>query len=130
MNKYPWLAHYDEGVPHTLKPYPERTLLDVVSDAAKQYPDSPILYFKGNSISYGELERLSNALAAALIQLGVQKGDRVVLLMPNFVHRVFSALAASIALSIALNEMDVPGVCVSLAAPCSSPHRQLTVDIN
>ncbi|MFL7867897.1 MAG: AMP-binding protein, partial [Anaerolineales bacterium] len=90
MDKNPWLAHYDEGVAHTLKPYPQRTLLDMVSDAAKQYPDHPILYFKGNSISYGELESLSNALAAALVKLGVQKGERVVLLMPNSPQLVIS----------------------------------------
>lgn len=83
MDKKPWLEHYDEGVPHTLKPYPERTLMDVVSETAKQYPERPILLFKGTSISYAELERLSDELATALIKLGVQKGERVVLLLPN-----------------------------------------------
>lgn len=83
MEKTPWLKHYDEGVPHTLKPYPERTLMDVVSETARQYPERPLLLFKGNSISYGELERLSDTLAAALAKLGIQKGDRVALLLPN-----------------------------------------------
>ena len=69
MDKKPWLEHYDEGVPHTLKPYPARTLMDVVSDTALQYAEQPILYFKGNSISYAELESLSNALATALVEL-------------------------------------------------------------
>ena len=73
MDKKPWLNHYDKGVPHTLKPYPERTLMDVVSDATRQYPERPILYFKGHSISYGELEKLSNALAAALVKLGFKR---------------------------------------------------------
>jgi long-chain acyl-CoA synthetase len=34
-----WLKHYDDGVPHTLEPYPEQTLLDMVSDAARQRPE-------------------------------------------------------------------------------------------
>ncbi len=38
MNEKPWLKHYDPGVPHTLQPCPERTLLDVVSDTARQRP--------------------------------------------------------------------------------------------
>jgi len=40
-----WFKHYDAGVPHTLGPYPEQTLLDVVSDAARQRPEHPALLF-------------------------------------------------------------------------------------
>ena len=90
MDKKPWLAHYDEGVPHTLKPYPERTLVDVVRETASQYPERPILLFKGNSMSYAELDRLSDVLATALVKLGVQKGERVALLMPNSPQLVIS----------------------------------------
>lgn len=36
MEQYPWLKHYDKGVPYTLQPYPEFTLLDVVSDTVRQ----------------------------------------------------------------------------------------------
>jgi long-chain acyl-CoA synthetase len=77
------LEHYDEGVAHTLRPYPERTLLDVVSQTACQRPDHPALLFKGARLSYGDLDRLSDALAAALVARGIQKGDRVALLLPN-----------------------------------------------
>ncbi len=47
MNAKPWLKHYDAGVPHTLQPYPERTLLDVVSDTARERPDHTALLFQG-----------------------------------------------------------------------------------
>jgi long-chain acyl-CoA synthetase len=83
MIEKPWLQHYDEGVPHTLKPYPKRTLMDIVSDSARQYPERPILFFKGTSISYTELERQSDILAAALVELGIRKGERVALILPN-----------------------------------------------
>lgn len=79
----PWLAHYDPGVPHTLAPYPKRTILDYVADFARERPDHPVLLFKGAAVSYGTLEAESDAFAAALQSLGVAKGDRVALLLPN-----------------------------------------------
>jgi long-chain acyl-CoA synthetase len=79
----PWLAHYDPGVPATLAPYPNRTLVDYVADAARTAPGSPSLLFKGATITYGELDRLSDACASAFAALGVRRGDRVGLLLPN-----------------------------------------------
>ena len=79
----PWLAHYDAGIPATLAPYPQRTLLDYLADAARDHADDPALLFKGAAITYGELERLSDACAAAFAALGVRRGDRVALLLPN-----------------------------------------------
>ena len=79
----PWLAHYDPGVPATLEPYPDRTLLDCIADAARTAPHSPALLFKGAKVTYGELDRLSDACAAAFAALGVGRGDRVGLMLPN-----------------------------------------------
>jgi long-chain acyl-CoA synthetase len=79
----PWLAHYDEDVRHTLAPYPERTLLDYLAEHARDIPDDPGLVFEGKRISWRELERLSDAFAAALTELGVAPGDRVALILPN-----------------------------------------------
>src|SRR5215212_1843719 len=78
-----WLAHYDQGVPPTLGPYPERTLLDDLADAVAERPEAPAALFKGRAISHGELDRRSDAFAAALAANGVAKGDRVALLLPN-----------------------------------------------
>jgi long-chain acyl-CoA synthetase len=83
MAAAPWLDHYDTGVPATLAPYPDRTLLDDVAEAVAQRPDAPAVLFKGRTISYGELDRASDAFAAALVGLGVAEGDRVALLLPN-----------------------------------------------
>jgi len=79
----PWLAHYDPGVPPTLEPYPVRTLVDYLTDAAREQPAAPALIFKGRTIGYGELDRLSDACAAAFASLGIRRGDRVALLLPN-----------------------------------------------
>jgi long-chain acyl-CoA synthetase len=93
MEKH-WLKQYDPEVPHSLQPYPERTLLDVVRDVARQRPDHPALLFKGASLSYGELDRLSDAFAAALVAQGVAKGNRVALLLPNCPQFVIGQLGA------------------------------------
>ena len=79
----PWLSHYDPGVPPTLAPYPNRTLLDAIAGHARAQPHRPAMLFKGARITYGELERLSDACAAAFASLGITRGDRVGLLLPN-----------------------------------------------
>ncbi|PYR04328.1 MAG: AMP-dependent synthetase, partial [Acidobacteria bacterium] len=79
----PWFAHYDEGVPRTLAPYPNRTLIDYLADWSRDHPNQPALLFKGAAIGYGALDRLSDACAAAFASLGVKRGDRVALLLPN-----------------------------------------------
>ncbi|HEX4347226.1 MAG TPA: long-chain fatty acid--CoA ligase [Vicinamibacterales bacterium] len=79
----PWAAHYDAGVPASAAPYPDRTLLDFVSELGAEQPPRPALLFKGATITYGELNRLSDAFARALAAAGVTRGDRVALLLPN-----------------------------------------------
>ncbi len=83
MDSAPWLSHYDGNVPPTLVPYPERTLVDCITETSRAYPRQPALLFKGTTITYGELDALSDACASAFISLGVKRGDRVALLLPN-----------------------------------------------
>lgn len=92
MNELPWLAHYDEGIRASLAPYPEKTLADVVHETASKRPQHPALWFKGATISYGELDGLSDAFAAALVDMGLQKGDRVAIMMANTPQYVISEL--------------------------------------
>ncbi len=89
---YPWLKRYNKGVPYSLKPYPERTLLDVVSETAHLRPDHTALIFKGRYLSYLELENISDAFASGLVKLGVKKGDRVALLLPNSPQSIITQL--------------------------------------
>src|SRR5918996_4223898 len=83
MSTKPWLSHYDSDVPQTLAPYPERTLLDYLTDLARDNADRPALLFKGATMTYGQLERESSAFAAALVAMGVHPGERVALMLPN-----------------------------------------------
>lgn len=79
----PWLAHYDSDVRPTLGSYPNRTLLDYLADHVRERPTAPALLFKGATLSWSALDRESDAFAAALRAIGVTRGDRVALLLPN-----------------------------------------------
>lgn len=94
MAAKPWLQQYEPGLPHTLEPYPQCTLLDVMSDTARQRPQHTALIFKGARINYAQLDQLTNAFAAALVAQGVQKGDRVALLLPNSPQAIIAQLGA------------------------------------
>src|SRR6266699_1808168 len=61
----PWLQYYDREVPESL-PLPKQVLHDLLSNAAREFPDRAALIFFGQRIGYRELERLSNRFAHAL----------------------------------------------------------------
>jgi long-chain acyl-CoA synthetase len=83
MQNYTWFKSYDPGVPHTLQPYPDITVLDVLADSVRQKPEHPLAIFQEREISLREVEEHSNAIARALIANGVKKGDRVISLFLN-----------------------------------------------
>jgi len=89
-----WLANYDDGVPSTLEPYPDRSLTDFLREAAARWPDRPALLFKGSTIAYRQLDDQSNALGAALGEMGVKEGDRVAICLPNCPQFLVSEFAA------------------------------------
>jgi long-chain acyl-CoA synthetase len=90
---YPWFRNYDAGVPHTLAPYPDKTLLDVVAETARQRPGHTMMWFKGNVITYARFQTYVEDVARALAGLGVKKGDRVALLMPNIPQMIICQVA-------------------------------------
>jgi long-chain acyl-CoA synthetase len=89
-----WLANYDDGVPSTLEPYPARTLTDYLRESAGRWPDRPALLFKGATITYQTLEQQSDALGAALREMGVARGDRVGICLPNCPQFLIAEFAA------------------------------------
>jgi len=90
---YPWFKNYDAGVPHTLAPYPDRTLLDVVAETARQRPGHTMMWFKGNVITYARFQAYVEDMARAFAGLGVRRGDRVALLMPNIPQMIICQFA-------------------------------------
>ena len=97
----PWLKHYDAGVPKTLA-YPDITLDQFLTQAAQKSPDDialnssarlPLFGRVAFEMSFQELDRLSDALAAGLVKLGLKKGERVVIVMGNIPAFVISFYA-------------------------------------
>ncbi len=82
MPEQPWFPHYPEGVPHELSLSPE-TLVEMFSRSAQRFSRRPALYFFGKALSYQECHSLVERFACGLAALGVRKGDRVAICLPN-----------------------------------------------
>jgi len=89
----PWLKLYPGRVPHNLE-IPLNTALDDFRTSAARRPDTPAVYYFDYTISYGEIDRLSDNLAAAFYDLGLKKGDRIVLDLQNVPQFLVALYAA------------------------------------
>jgi long-chain acyl-CoA synthetase len=78
----PWARHYDPGVPLTVGPV-TTSLPSLLLHAAERSPQAPALVFFGRTFTYGELNTLTARLAHALMSLGLAKGMRVGIFLPN-----------------------------------------------
>src|SRR3989441_6407432 len=81
----PWLASWPAGVPKSID-YPDISVDELLRRAAKKYANRPAISFYGKSISYGELDAAADRFAAGLRKIGVRRGDRVSLVLPNTPH--------------------------------------------
>jgi len=88
-NARPWSQFYESGIPEQLT-YPDLTLGGVLEETARKFPGHTALLFFGRKIIYAELDRLANRFAHALAGLGVRKGDRVALMLPNIPQMVIA----------------------------------------
>lgn len=96
MDSKLWHKNYDKGVPTTIE-YPKAPLFHFLEEAARKFPDRACTIFKGAVITYQEMNTLTDHMAAALVEMGVKKGDRVGLFLPNtpqFVIAYFGILKA------------------------------------
>ncbi len=94
MKEQVWQKSYDRGVPHTLEPYPQRTVLDIFVETAKRKPNHPFLVFRDSRYTYGEIDKQSDALALALEASNVRRGDTIALLLPNSPEAVIAQIGA------------------------------------
>jgi acyl-CoA synthetase (AMP-forming)/AMP-acid ligase II len=101
-----WLKSWPQGVPHRLD-LPQRPLHTFLKDHARQSPDRLAIQYYGRGISFGELDEQSDRLAAALVDFGLKKGDRVSLFLencPQFVMAYYAVLKAG-GIVVAANPM-------------------------
>jgi len=79
----PWLSSYSPGVPADIDPSQYASLVQLMEESFQKYASRPAYSFMGKEVSYGQTDSLSRALAAYLQGLGLVKGDRVAIMMPN-----------------------------------------------
>jgi long-chain acyl-CoA synthetase len=78
-----WLDHYQEGVPHEINPENYRSVVDLFSQSCSKHKQKKAYTNMGTSITYDALDALSLKFAIHLQEIGLQKGDRVALMLPN-----------------------------------------------
>lgn len=105
MEERPWFKKYEPQVPHSLS-FPEMTLDAFLSEASQKYPNNIATNFVlsylaggrltvGGKLTYQKLDELANRFANALYQLGVRKGDRVAVMLPNSPHFIIAFFGAA-----------------------------------
>lgn len=82
LSNKPWLRHYPVEVPPTYN-YPKQNLAQFLIQTAERYPQVPALDFLGKKMNYAELLEKSYRFAHTLQRLGINKGDRVAIMLPN-----------------------------------------------
>jgi len=83
MTDRPWLSSYPQGVPADIDASQYTSLVALMEESFAKYADRTAYSFMGKDISYGETDRQSKAFAGYLQSLGLAKGDRVAVMMPN-----------------------------------------------
>jgi long-chain acyl-CoA synthetase len=79
----PWLASYSPGVPADIEPSQYNSLVQLMEESFQNFATRPAYSFMGKEVSYAQTDSLSRAFAAYLQGLGLAKGDRVAIMMPN-----------------------------------------------
>ena len=95
-NRTPWFNCWPAGVLKYID-YPKIPLQEILTKTAKAYPEKTAIVYGEREISYVQLETFSNQFGNALVKLGIEKGDRVAVFLPNipqFIIAYFGALKA------------------------------------
>ncbi|MEQ8305005.1 MAG: long-chain fatty acid--CoA ligase [Hoeflea sp.] len=82
----PWLSTYPPNTPSDIAPLEHSSIAALIEDSFKRYADRPAFTCMGKTISYRDMEDYSTRVGAWLQSLGLEKGDRVALMMPNILQ--------------------------------------------
>ena len=97
--KYPWRKFYPQGVPYEINPDAYPSILELIDDGFKNFAQKSAYACMGKEITFGELDKLSENFAAYLQSIGMEKGDRIAIQMPNVLQypvAMFGALRAGL----------------------------------
>ncbi|MDT0594121.1 long-chain-fatty-acid--CoA ligase FadD [Glaciecola petra] len=81
-----WLENYDSSVPAEINPEQYSSIVDIFEQSIEKYSTNTSYINMGKSISFAELDALSQNFAAYLQNAGLQKGDAVAIMMPNLIQ--------------------------------------------
>jgi len=89
LAEHPWLnvpldGRYDIPMPE------KRPIYSLLTDSANRHPQNLCIHFQGRNLTYAQVDEISSRFASALVSLGVKKGDRVAIFMPNIPQLVIS----------------------------------------
>ena len=99
MTDNPWLEEYASGVPAEIDMDEFDSVVDVINKSCAEFSDQVAYANFGAELTYGQVDRHSAAFAARLQALGLEKGDRVAIMMPNVLQypiALFGALRAGL----------------------------------
>jgi long-chain acyl-CoA synthetase len=99
MKEFPWFKNYPVGTPHEIHLYDYNSLVDLFDKSCVKYKDRVAFSNMGKDMTYDEVDKLSRDFAAYLQSLGLKKGDRIAIQMPNLLQfpvAFFGALRAGL----------------------------------
>ena len=112
MTQRPWLATYREcGIPAQIDPNAHRSVVHMLEGAMKKYAAKPAFRSFGQTLTYADVDRQSRNFAAYLqTKLGVKKGDRIAVMMPNLLAFpiAFLGIIRAGAVQVNVNPMYTP----------------------
>lgn len=109
MSSKLWLNQYPSEVPHSYE-YPKQNVAQFLVDSASRYPEHIALDFMGKKMTFRSLLVSVNRFANALLRLGVRKGDRIAIMLPNCPQEVIAYYGALLAGGVVVmtNPLYVP----------------------
>ena len=104
MSSKHWLAAYGARIPAEINPHAHRSVLDMLEGAMQRFADRPAFRCFGRTLTYADTDRLSRDFAAYLQgRLGVKKGDRIAVMLPNIPAFAFAMLGVVRAGAVQVN---------------------------
>ncbi len=90
----PWLTTYPSGVPANINPDQYATVVELFEDCVKRYGSKPAFSCMGKELTYKQIDKLSAQFGAYLQSRGLEKGDKVALMMPNLLQYPIALMGA------------------------------------
>jgi len=86
MNDFPWYGKYPQGVAHEIGPLEYQSVHELYETASRKYKDKVAFINMGGKLTFADVDRLATYFAAYLQSLGLKKGDRMAIQMPNLLQ--------------------------------------------